>query len=196
MPLYTFKKITAVPQANDLIDTVLSGTNKHTPTEIHQQYAIHRIRAFYMRKVKYCAQSFHDKLTMILEDFPLLDDLHPFYSDLLNVLYDRDHYKLALSQLSIAKKLIDNVSSEYVKYLKYGDSLYRCKQLKRAAFGRMVSIIKQQSASLAYLEQVRQHLGRLPSIDPVAKSLILAGFPNVGKVCSLSSYSHEYTNAV
>lgn len=191
MPLYTFKKITPVPTAKELEDVVLSGTNKHTPTVVHKQYAIHRIRAFYMRKVKYASQSYHDKLALILEEFPLLDDLHPFYGDLLNVLYDRDHYKLALAQLSIAKKLVDSIGTEYVKYIKYADSLYRCKQLKRAALGRMTSVIKQQAPSLAYLEQVRQHLGRLPSIDPVAKSLILAGFPNVGK----SSLMNVITNA-
>jgi nucleolar GTP-binding protein len=54
--------------------------------------------------------------------------------------------------------------------MKYGDSLYRCKQLKRAALGRMATIMKRQNQSLTYLEQVRQHLSRLPSIDPNARS--------------------------
>jgi len=78
----------------------------------------------------------------------------------MNVLYDKDHYKLALSQLSTARfpqfallapvslkkrkthlvyhfrHLIDNVAKDYVRLLKFGDSLYRCKQLKRSALGR------------------------------------------------------------
>ena len=33
------------------------------------------------------------------------------------------------------RSLIDRVASDYVRLLKYGDSLYRCKELKRAAFG-------------------------------------------------------------
>lgn len=37
--------------------------------------------------------------------------------------------------------------------MKYGDSLYRCKQLKRAALGRMCTILKRQKQSLEYLEQ-------------------------------------------
>ena len=53
------------------------------------------------------ASSFHPQ---ILEDFPKVDDIHPFYADLLNVLYDRDHYKLALGQLNTARNLIDRVS--------------------------------------------------------------------------------------
>lgn len=104
-------------------------------------------------------------------------DIHPFYADLLNVLYDKDHYKLALGQINTARNLIDKLAkgapgrlpctpasasashrtstgrlcreastpadataalkcADYVKLLKYGDSLYRCKQLKRAALAR------------------------------------------------------------
>jgi nucleolar GTP-binding protein len=53
--------------------------------------------------------------------------------------------------------------------------------LKKAALGRMCTIIKRQGQSLEYLEQVRQHLGRLPSIDPNTRTLLVCGFPNVGK---------------
>lgn len=37
----------------------------------------------------------------------LLQDIHPFYADLMNILYDKDHYKLALGQINIAKNLVD-----------------------------------------------------------------------------------------
>lgn len=144
-----------------------------------------------MRKVKYTQQNYHDRLSQILTDFPKLDDVHPFYADLMNVLYDKDHYKLALGQINIAKNLIDNVAKDYVRLMKYGDSLYRCKQLKRAALGRMCTIIKRQKQSLEYLEQVRQHLSRLPSIDPNTRTLLLCGYPNVGK----SSFINKVTRA-
>ena len=79
----------------------------------------------------------------------------------MNVLYDRDHYKLALGQINTCRHLIQNIQKDYVRMLKYGpyervgrfwpyffasmqqndsvhtgDTLYRCKQLKRAALGR------------------------------------------------------------
>ena len=54
----------------------------------------------------------------------------------MNVLYDRDHYKLALGQINTAKHLIDAVAKDYTRLLRFADSLYRCKQLKRAALGR------------------------------------------------------------
>jgi len=188
---YNFKKIASVPAASDFIDVVLSRTQRQTPTVVHAGYAIARIRQFYMRKVKYTQQSWNEKLSRILEDFPRVDDVHPFYSDLLNVLYDKDHYKLALGQLNTARAMIDKIAKDYVKLLKYGDSLYRCKQLKRAALGRMCTIMKKHAASLAYLEQVRQHMSRLPSIDPNTRSILVCGYPNVGK----SSFMNKVTRA-
>merc|ERR1719347_1104068 len=91
----------------------------------------------------------------------------------------------------MARHLIDNVARDYVRLMKYGDSLYRCKQLKRAALGRMATIMKRQNQSLTYLEQVRQHLSRLPSIDPHTRTVIVCGFPNVGK----SSFINKITRA-
>merc|ERR1719270_2087430 len=105
--------------------------------------------------VRFKATNFAEKLTQILGEFPKLEDVHPFYADLMNVLYDKDHYKLALGQINTARHLVENVAKDYVRLLKYGDSLYRCKQLKRAALGRMATIMRRQNQSLQYLEQVR-----------------------------------------
>merc|ERR1719447_2000776 len=91
----------------------------------------------------------------------------------------------------MARHLIDNVAKDYVRLLKFGDSLYRCKQLKKAALGRMATIMRRQNQSLQYLEQVRQHLSRLPTIDPNTRTLLITGFPNVGK----SSFINNITRA-
>ncbi|XP_037785995.1 nucleolar GTP-binding protein 1-like [Penaeus monodon] len=191
MSHYNFKKITTVPPSKDFINIMLSKTQRKTPTVVHKRFKISRIRRFYMRKVKYTQQTIHDKLTAILTEFPKLEDLHPFYADLLNTLYNKDHYKLSLGQLNVARHLVDKVASDYTKLLKYGDSLYRCKQLKRAALGRMVTIMKKQGPPLKYLEDVRQHLSRLPSIDPNTRTLLLCGCPNAGK----SSFINLITRA-
>jgi len=191
MSSYNFKQITTVPNAKELIDIILSKTQRKTPTIIHKHYQISRIRSFYMRKVKFTESNLNEKLTGILGEFPKIEDIHPFYADLMNILYDKDHYKLALGQINTAKHLIGNVAKDYNRLLKFGDSLYRCKQLKRAALGRMMTIMKRQNSSLLYLEQVRQHLGRLPSIDPNTRTLLLFGFPNVGK----SSFVNQITRA-
>ena len=178
---HNFKRIQVVPSSTDFLDIVLNKTQRKTPTVVHKGYQISRIRAFYMRKVKFTQSSFEERLQQIIVDFPKIEEVHPFYGDLMNVLYDRDHYKLALGQVATARHLIEQIGKEYLKLLKFGDSLYRCKQLKRAALGRMATVMRRQRDALTYLEQVRQHLARLPSIDPATRTLLICGFPNVGK---------------
>ncbi|TQD81567.1 hypothetical protein C1H46_032882 [Malus baccata] len=64
-----------------------------------------------MRKVKYTQQNFHEKLSRINDEFLKLDDIHPFDGN-LHVLYNKDHYKLALGQINTARNLIGKISKE------------------------------------------------------------------------------------
>jgi nucleolar GTP-binding protein len=51
----------------------------------------------------------------------------------------------------------------------------------------MATICRRLKDPLLYLDQVRQHLGRLPSIDPNTRTLLICGYPNVGKSSFLKS---------
>ena len=185
----TWKDIAPVPTSQEFLDIVLSRTQRRLPTQIRSGFQITRIRAFYMRKVKYTAETFGEKLSAILDGFPRLADIHPFHKDLLNTLYDADHFRIALGQCNTAKSLIETVARDYVRLIKYGQSLFQCKALKRAALGRMATICKRLKDPLLYLDQVRQHLGRLPSIDPNTRTLLICGYPNVGKSSFLKNIS-------
>jgi len=191
MPVYNFKGMKPVPNATDLVDIVLTRTQRRTPTVIHPGYKITRIRSFYIRKIKFTQQTISERLGQMLEDFPRLNDIHPFYADLCNTLYDRDHYKLALGQINTARSLCDAIARDMIRMVKYGDSLYRCKCLKRAALGRMCTVLKRQKAALAYLEEVRKHMSRLPALDPHTRTILMCGLPNVGK----SSFMNKITRA-
>ncbi|ODV59037.1 putative GTPase NOG1 [Ascoidea rubescens DSM 1968] len=177
----TFKDIPTVPTSTDLLDIILNRTQRKTPTVVRPGFKITRIRAFYMRKVKFTAEGFSEKFTDILSGFPNINEIHPFHRDLMDTLYEKNQFKISLASVSKAKTLIEQVSRDYIRLLKFGQSLFQCKQLKRAALGRMATILKKLKDPLVYLEQVRQHLGRLPSIDPNTRTLLICGYPNVGK---------------
>lgn len=55
----------------------------------------------------------------------------------------------------------------------------------------MATVMRRNKDPLAYLEQVRQHISRLPSIDPSTRTLVICGYPNVGK----SSFINKVTRA-
>src|SRR4051812_25150981 len=59
------------------------------------------------------------------------------------------------------------------------------------ALAGMATLIKRLKEPLLYLDQVRQHLARLPDINPNTRTMLVAGFPNVGK----SSFVRSVTRA-
>ncbi|THU98159.1 hypothetical protein K435DRAFT_661449, partial [Dendrothele bispora CBS 962.96] len=80
-------------------------------------------------------------------------------SSVMNVLYDKNYYKPAPGQLCTIRRLIDQIAKNYVRLLKFGDTLYRCTQLNA-----LLSVaLCEAKDPLAYLEQVHQHISRLPT---------------------------------
>ena len=60
----------------------------------------------------YTRQNFHEKLSTIIDEFPHLDGIQPFYGDLLHVLYNKDRYKLALGQINTVRSLISKIAKD------------------------------------------------------------------------------------
>jgi GTP1/Obg family GTP-binding protein len=59
------------------------------------------------------------------------------------VLADLDNEVTASVDLT-ESELVVVLVVHYCRLIKFGDSLYRCKQLKKAALGRMATIMKRQ----------------------------------------------------
>jgi nucleolar GTP-binding protein len=53
----------------------------------------------------------------------------------------------------------------------------------------MATITRRLKDPLTYLESVRQHCARLPSIDPNTRTLLICGYPNTGKSSFLKNIS-------
>ncbi|ELA46517.1 small GTP-binding protein domain [Vavraia culicis subsp. floridensis] len=189
---FNFKAIKKIPLS--LIDVVLSKTQRKTPTVIRNKHPLPKIRSFYTRKVKFTGAEYAMQLETIINSFPHVEDIHPFYNDLINVLYDKSHFKMALGHLNSTKKNVESITNEYVRLIKYGTSLYGCKQLKRAGLGKMTSLVKRLKPTLEYLEEVRQHMSRLPQIDPECRTVLLCGLPNTGKSSFMNCVSKAHVD--
>jgi len=65
-----------------------------------------------MKKVKYMQTTVTERLIGVVDCLSKLNDVHPFYADLINVLYDRDHYKLALGHVNKARSICNNIAND------------------------------------------------------------------------------------
>ena len=167
--------------SNEIIDIILSKTQRKTPTIIHKHFSIQRIRQFYIKKLNFINQKFDFHIKVILEKFPIIDQIELFYKDLLNILFNRNYYKIALSRLNNSRNIVFKIVKNYIKLIKFGNSFYDCKQLKKAAIGRICTIIKKLNDTFIYLEKIRKQIKSLPLIDPYRKTILICGSGNCGK---------------
>jgi len=123
----------------------------------------------------------------LVKKFPSTDELHPFYLDLLDLMFDVDRYKISLSKLQKTSEHIVNIATSTIREIKRGTTVFEFNRLLKAYYGRVSSLVKDLENDLIFLSECRDNMKRIPSIDPNLPTFIIAGAPNVGKSSLMQS---------
>ena len=121
------------------------------------------------------------KLNEVIEQFPSIDRLHPFYREMTEILIGTDKLKRALGAVHNCIPPIDTITENHIQALKLADDDRQMKKTRRAAKGRISSILRATAKNLDFIIEAKVTLSRLPGIVPNIPSIVCAGFPNVGK---------------
>jgi nucleolar GTP-binding protein len=120
-------------------------------------------------------------LDKIIRKFPTIETLHPFYYDLIDLMFDVDRYKLSLGNIQWTTSKIKDFSTIYIKKLKGAKTINDMNAIMKTYYGRFSSLINNINKDLLYLGECRNYLRRLPGIITDIPTFIIAGIPNSGK---------------
>ncbi len=123
-------------------------------------------------------------------DFAYEDDVHPFYYELADAIVDVDRLRQSLSEVMWASRKAREIHEEYQPKLRKTD-IDTARKFRKQAFARLADIVEQIDDELIYINKSRNDLRDLPEIDPDEPTIVVAGYPNVGK----SSFVNTVTNA-
>ncbi|MFW9886044.1 MAG: hypothetical protein ACFFEX_16785, partial [Candidatus Thorarchaeota archaeon] len=102
------------------------------------------------------------KLKNAVEDFPTLDRLHPFYYELAEILVGTDRLKQALGAVYNCIPPIDDITNNHIQALKLADDFRQMKKTRRAAKGRISSILRATAPNLDFIIEAKMKMARLP----------------------------------
>ncbi|NVM53636.1 MAG: 50S ribosome-binding GTPase [Candidatus Helarchaeota archaeon] len=122
-----------------------------------------------------------DKITKMVKTFPTFDNLHPFYYDLAKTLVDIDKFKQVIASLSGTIKIIKNIHREHFYKIKKTEDPSVAGEERKSFYGRVSSVINRLESRLDYLREQRDIFRKLPSISTEIFTIVVAGYPNVGK---------------
>jgi nucleolar GTP-binding protein len=169
-----FEKLPTVPKSQDLLDKAFRRASKYAKNDESAVMVAGNILA--------------NDLANLVRKFPSFGTLPPFYREIVEIIIGIDVMRLKLSRLQWAAKQIREITKASLRYMKHSSdsALY-----KKAAFGRMSSVIKSIAKDLEFLKESREKLRWIPTLDPELPTILVAGFPNVGK----SSFISQITDS-
>jgi nucleolar GTP-binding protein len=180
-----FARIPTVLRPQEIIDKAFSKASK-VEEPYHPRKEL-RIRKEIQDRISSIEGSTVFYLRKMVKKFPSNDTLHPFYRNILDLMFDLDQYKISLSKLDRTASKIEEFSTQKIRQLKYISVIAEMNKLMREYYGRVASLIGDLDSDLSFLGRCRDFMKKVPEIEQNDPTFIIAGMPNVGKSSFLSS---------
>ena len=132
------------------------------------------------RKLSSLSDNLAATLGAIVDDFPSLDQLHPFDRDIVDLSVGLDELRQSLGGVDWARKQLQKLGGRFTSQAARARG-ERARQLQKQGYGRLTSVVRQVADRLEFLRDARSVLRKLPAVDPETPLVAMAGAPNVGK---------------
>ena len=173
--------IPTIPTPDEILDKGFSRGKKQADLLRSQKIPKHlKGKRIEERRVVTSCQVIKDKLKSILDAVPEIESMHPFYQDYIDITVGVDDMKQALGGLNWAYGIITQLEKEYGAKIRKNPS-EKATAIQKQAYGRIASVINKIKPNLDFLDFAKQNLRNMPTIDFDATTIVIAGFPNVGK---------------
>ncbi len=117
----------------------------------------------------------------MVKSVPTIDNLHPFYHDLLELLVGIAAAKAALGRLSRTARIIHEAARASLGRLKHPKNPPDAAAARNAFMGRAASLVRKAEDDFTLIAGLREKMKDLPTADPEMSTVVLAGYPGVGK---------------
>jgi nucleolar GTP-binding protein len=176
-----FADMHSVLSAEKLIDLAFSRASKKEMTFPKRVPTIVKVKRKEAARVTSVGQLLADRLMKTVKEAPKVDEIHPFYKELADVLVGVIKLKKSLGALNWAAKMVDDLAYRYTKRINGAKTVTDAGNLRKEAYGRIASIVKRISKDLDFLQEAQGKLLAIPSIDTEMITIVVAGYANTGK---------------
>ncbi|MFX0163567.1 MAG: NOG1 family protein [Candidatus Hodarchaeota archaeon] len=188
--LNPFGKAPQIYSVQELLDIAFGRVSKLSLSVPSRRVSrVRRRKTLERQRVKMFVEIILGRLKNVLDGLPFFELLDPFWQDMLELHISSDDYKRFLGRIKASMRVIEGLEREYVRKVSRAESVGEIVRLRKAAFGRIVSVLKKLDNNLNELRGVVSKLGRLPAFDRGMPTIVVGGYPNVGKSTLVNVFS-------
>ena len=184
-----FSEFYHVLSSQELLDIAFSRAMKYSAQVSKNAPIIVKAKKKETARIKTAIEVLIDRILKIIKMVPIIDELPDFYKELASIIVNIDELKLTLGKLNGILPVLSQLLRDFTKKLNRIEEPKDGDRLRRAAFGRISSIIRKQKKNLEYLNNIRGSLKEIPSLDYTIPTIVVAGYPNVGKSSIVNTIS-------
>lgn len=149
---------------------------------------IPRIREIERTRFATAAESLVKRLKKIVNSFPDVNILSPFYQELMKATLDVPALEKSLSSIQWLSEKIAELQSQYRRKLNRSRTQTEIHNIRSSFYGRLSSLCTKHDGEFACLDKARKVMRSYPIIRNIP-TVAIVGFPNVGKTTLLSKLS-------
>ncbi|MDR0791479.1 MAG: 50S ribosome-binding GTPase [Methanomassiliicoccaceae archaeon] len=120
-------------------------------------------------------------LSGYVDRFPRIEKENDFFPELVDLTIGLDQYKKSLGAMNWAAGRVEKLKNECLRNLRRTKDPEYIETQRSGFYGRLASILRQISKDLEFLQDAKNKFRKLPDIEPNVATVVIAGFPNVGK---------------
>lgn len=181
--------IPTIPTPDELLDKGFRRGKKSADLMRTQKIPKHlKGKKIEETRVITACQVIKDKLKSIIDSVPEIEELPMFYQDYIDITVGVDDMKQSLGGLNWAYGILTQLEKEYGSKIRKNPS-EKASTLQKQAYGRIASVVNKIKKDLDFLDFAKANLRNMPTINFDATTIVIAGFPNVGKSTLLKQIS-------
>ncbi|MBD3229073.1 MAG: hypothetical protein GF329_12870 [Candidatus Lokiarchaeota archaeon] len=178
-----YREITTILTAQELLDFIFHRASKIKIRNIDRLPPAQKGRKKERYRLRTVEKELVNKLESYIESFPNFDNLSPFYLELTNIIINGgvDRIRSLLGSLSGIIPVINKITASSLKRIRFSKKPKEMAKIRIGYYGRISSIVNKLGHKFEDLIEIRIQLRKLPSINPHLPTVVVAGYPNVGK---------------
>jgi len=132
-------------------------------------------------KVESASSVIDSTIESYVKAFPSFGSLSPFYIALIDLMLPLDEVRRCLGRIDGVRREVRRIAQKTNRQINRTTKTDYMDSKRLEAYGRISSLVNGIHEDLLFLAKVREGLKRLPSIPTKHPTIVVAGYPSVGK---------------
>lgn len=179
-------RLPTVLTTQEILDKAFARAAK---LDIPDPVKYHRIRKTELARMQSATETAAESLARYPEAFGSLDRMRDYHREVLDILVGEARLRKALGSLAWSAEQVRKVGQDGEKRILRGRSLDAFFQARKRVYGRISSIVEEVGPDLEVIRETREKVKVLPNVSPDYATVVIAGYPNVGKTSLLRAWT-------